>query len=52
LTLQQSPKHPGHVSRFLHGHQVLNFTESHCPLDPILWESILEDSKLSGVIGA
>jgi hypothetical protein len=52
LTLQQSPKHPGLASRFLHGHQVLNLTEGHHPLDPILWASILEDSKLSGVLGA
>jgi hypothetical protein len=29
--------HPGLVSRFLHGHQVLNLTEGHHPLDPILW---------------
>jgi hypothetical protein len=47
LTLQQSPKHPGLVCRFVHGHQVLNLTEGHHPLDPILWASILEDSKLS-----
>jgi hypothetical protein len=52
LTLQESPKHPGLVSRFLHGHQVLNVTESHHPLDPILWASILEDTKLSGILGA
>jgi hypothetical protein len=52
LTLQQSPKHPGLVSRFLHGHQVLNLTEGNHPLDPILWASILEDSKLSVVLGA
>jgi hypothetical protein len=52
LTLQQSPKHPGLVSRFLHGHQVLNLTEGHHLLDPILWASMLEDSKLSGVLGA
>jgi hypothetical protein len=52
LTLQQSPKHPGLFRRFLHGHQVLNLTEGHHPLDPILWVSILEDSKLSGVLGA
>jgi hypothetical protein len=26
--------------------------EGHHPLDPILWASILEDSKLSGLIGA
>jgi hypothetical protein len=51
LTLQQSPKHPGLVIRFLHGHQVLNLMEVHHPLDPILWASILEDSKLSGVLG-
>jgi hypothetical protein len=50
LTIQQSPKHPGLVRRFLHGHQVLNLTEGHHPLDPILWASILEDSKLSGVL--
>jgi hypothetical protein len=37
LTLQQSPKYPGLVRRFLHGHQVLNLTEGHHPLDPIPW---------------
>jgi hypothetical protein len=36
---------------FLHGHQVLNLMEGHHPLDPILWSSILEDSKLLGEIG-
>jgi hypothetical protein len=52
LNLQQSPKYPGLVSRFLHGHQFLNLTEGHHPLDPVLWVSILEDSKLSGILGA
>jgi hypothetical protein len=52
LNLQQSPKHPGLVRRFLHGYQVLNLTEGHHPLDPILWASILEHSKLLGVLGA
>jgi hypothetical protein len=47
LTFQQNPKHPIHVRRFLHGDQVLNLTEGYHPLDPILWVSILEDSKLS-----
>jgi hypothetical protein len=51
LTLQQNPKHPGLVRRFLHGHQVLNLTEGHHPLDPIFWASILKDSKVSGVLG-
>jgi hypothetical protein len=51
LTLQQSPKHLGIVRRFLHGHQVFNLLEGHHPLDPILWASILEDSKLLGVLG-
>jgi hypothetical protein len=53
LTLQQSPKHPALVRRFLHGHQVLNITKGHHQLDPILWvpASVLEDSKLSGVLG-
>jgi hypothetical protein len=50
LTLQQSPKHPGLVRWFLHGHQVLNLKEGHHPLDPLL-AFILEDSKLSGVLG-
>jgi hypothetical protein len=38
---------------FLQGHQVLNLTEGHHPLDPFLWDiaSILEDSKLSGLFG-
>jgi hypothetical protein len=52
LNLQQSPNHPGLVSRFLHGNQALNLTEGHHPLNPVLWASILEDSKLSGVLGA
>jgi hypothetical protein len=52
MPLKQSPNHPGLVSRFLHGHQVLNSTEGYHPLDPILWASILEDRKLSGVLGA
>jgi hypothetical protein len=51
LNLQQIPRHPGLVCRFLHGHQVLNLTEGHHLLDPILWASILEDSQLSGVLG-
>jgi hypothetical protein len=37
LTLQQSLKYPGLVRRFLHGHQVINLTEGHHPLDPVLW---------------
>jgi hypothetical protein len=49
LILQQSPKYPGLVCRFLHGHQVLNLTDGHHSLDPILWVSILEDSKLIGL---
>jgi hypothetical protein len=53
LTLQQIPKHPGLVRRFLDGHQVLTLTEGHHSLDPILWypASILEDSKLLGIFG-
>jgi hypothetical protein len=51
LSHEQSLKHPGLISRFLHGHQVLNLTEGHHPLDPILWASILENSKLLGVLG-
>jgi hypothetical protein len=51
LTLEQSPKYPGLVSRFLHVHQVLNLTKGHHPLDPILWAYILEDSKLLRVLG-
>jgi hypothetical protein len=52
LTIQQITKHPSLISRFLHEHQVLNLKEGHHPLDPIIWASILEDSKLSGVLGA
>jgi hypothetical protein len=51
LTLQQSSKHPGLVSMCLHEHQVLNLSEGHHPLDPLLWASILEDGKLLGVLG-
>jgi hypothetical protein len=54
LVHQKTLKHPGLVRRFLHGYQVLNLTEGHNPLDRLLWDpaSILEDSKLSGVLGA
>jgi hypothetical protein len=45
LTLQQIPKHPGLVIKFFQAHQVLNLTEGHHPLDPILWASILEDTN-------
>jgi hypothetical protein len=48
LTLQKSPKYTGLVSSYLQEHQVLNLTEGHHPLDPILWASNLEDIKLSG----
>jgi hypothetical protein len=51
LALQQSLKHPGPVSRFLQGYQVLNLMEGRQSLDPILWESILEDNKVSGLLG-
>jgi hypothetical protein len=51
FTLEQSPKYPDLISRFLHGHQVLNLMGGHHPLDPQLWASILEDRKLSGVLG-
>jgi hypothetical protein len=52
LTLQQSMENPGLLSRFFQKHQVLHLTEGHNPLYPILWESILKDSKVSGVLGA
>jgi hypothetical protein len=32
-------------------HQFLNLTEGHHSPDPILWASILEDRKISGVFG-
>jgi hypothetical protein len=51
MTFQQSQKHPGIINRFLHGHQVINLTEGPHPLDSILWASILEFRKLSGVLG-
>jgi hypothetical protein len=51
LTLQQSPKHPGLVSMFLHGHQDLNLMEGHHLLDPLLSASILEENKVSELIG-
>jgi hypothetical protein len=51
LPFQQSPKHPGLVRRFLQEHQVLNLSEGHHSLDPLLWETILEDSKLKRVLG-
>jgi hypothetical protein len=52
LTLQQSLKHPDLVRSFLYGHQVLNLTEGHHPLDAILWASILEGSEISRLLGA
>jgi hypothetical protein len=51
LTLHQNPKHLGLDQRFIHGYQVLKLTEGHHSLDSILWASILEDSKMSGVLG-
>jgi hypothetical protein len=44
LTLQKILKHPGLFSRLLQGHQVLNLTEGHHPLGPLVWSSILEAS--------
>jgi hypothetical protein len=52
LILQQIPKHPGFVRSFLQGDQALNLMKGHHPIDALLWKSILEDSKLSGVLGA
>jgi hypothetical protein len=52
LTLQQCPNHHAFASRFFDGHQVLNLTEGHQPLDPLLKAIILEDSKVSGVLGS
>jgi hypothetical protein len=52
LALNQSPKLPGLMRRFLQAHQVLNITEGHHPINTILWASILEDKKLSGLLGA
>jgi hypothetical protein len=52
LTLQQNLKYLGLVSRFLQGHQFLNLTEGYQLLDPFLWEYILENSKVSGVLGS
>jgi hypothetical protein len=46
LNLKQSPKYPGLVIRFLEGHQVLYLVEGHHLLDPLLWESILENIKV------
>jgi hypothetical protein len=40
-------KHPALVSKFLHGHQVLNLTEGHHQLNTLLRASILEDSKIA-----
>jgi hypothetical protein len=48
LTFQ---KNSGIVIRSLQGHQVLNLMEGQHPLDSILWAYILEDSKLSEVLG-
>jgi hypothetical protein len=45
-------KNPGLVSKFLQQYQVLNLTEGHHPLDLFLWESTLEDSKVSGVLSS
>jgi hypothetical protein len=51
LALQQSPKDPGLVSRFLQGNQALNLTEEYQPINKLLWECIFEDRKVSGVLG-
>jgi hypothetical protein len=51
LTLQQILKHPDLVSRFLQGHQVLNLMEGYHPIDLLLWESFLENRKMSGLLG-
>jgi hypothetical protein len=50
LTVQQIPKYPNLLRRFIDGHQVLNLTEGHHQIDPLFWEYILEDAKLSGVL--
>jgi hypothetical protein len=51
MTLQQSPRHPVFINRFFQENQILNLTEVHHPFDPLLLECILEDSKVSGVLG-
>jgi hypothetical protein len=51
LTLQQIPKDPGIISSFLEWKQVLNIIEGHQPIDPLLWSSILENSKVLVVLG-
>jgi hypothetical protein len=48
---QQSLKPHGHVCMFLQGYQVLNLTEGHHNLDPLLLASVLEYRKLSEVLG-
>jgi hypothetical protein len=52
LILQKSPKHLGLVSRLLQGHQLLKLMEGYYPLNSLLWASMLEDDKLSGVLVA
>jgi hypothetical protein len=52
LALQQIQKHSGLVSISIQVNQALNLTEGHHPLDPLFWESIVEDNKVSGVLGA
>jgi hypothetical protein len=52
LTFQDNPKYSGLVSRFFQCYQQdFNLKEGHYLLDPLPWESILEDSKLCGVLG-
>jgi hypothetical protein len=50
LIPQQIAKDPVLVRSLIQRHQVLNITEGHHPNDPILWASILEDSKYGIVV--
>jgi hypothetical protein len=49
FALQQSPKLPDFVSRFLQEHQILNLMEGYQALDSLLFASIIGDSKLMRV---
>jgi hypothetical protein len=51
LTIQHSSKHPGLVIGLFQGYQVLNLKGGNKKHDTLLWASILEDNKVSGIIG-
>jgi hypothetical protein len=49
LDPSKNHKHPGLVSRFFQGHQVLNLTRINQQI--IIFASIIEDNKVLGILG-